>query len=197
MCDSVLLWMTLYFTVWLCLTLEDSIGHCMTLHDPVCLCITLYDSEWFWITLLESVSLILTVFWFFSYCFIPFNCLNLFKMFNSVRKCSTHAVMNKFWACQLNMFRMIQNGAKWIKWFKKAQKEFTVFKLCLRNLDFVSSYAPMHKFCACLYMLDCWITIQHYTIIVVFSTPYPVVDLCHLLPHPLPDLCPFFSTFCG
>ena len=151
MCDSVLLWMTLYFTVWLCLTLEDSIGHCMTLHDPVCLCITLYDSEWFWITLLESVSLILTVFWFFSYCFIPFNCLNLFKMFNSVRKCSTHAVMNKFWACQLNMFRMIQNGAKWIKWFKKAQKEFTVFKLCLRNLDFVSSYAPMRKFCACFY----------------------------------------------
>ena len=64
----------------------------------------------------------------FSYCFIPFNCLDLFKMFNSVRKCSTHAVMNKFWACQLNMFRMIQNGKKWIKWFKKAQKEFTVFK---------------------------------------------------------------------
>ena len=45
MCDSVLLWMPLYFTVWLCLTLEDSIGHCMTLHDPVWLCITLYDSE--------------------------------------------------------------------------------------------------------------------------------------------------------
>ena len=58
--------------------------------------------------------------------------------------------MNKFWACQLNMYRMIQNGAKWIKWFKKAQKEFNVFKLYLRNLDFVSSYAPMHKFCACL-----------------------------------------------
>ena len=64
MCDSVLLWMTLYFTVWLCLTLEDSIGHCMTLHDPVWLCITLYDSEWIWMTLFESVSLTLSVFWF-------------------------------------------------------------------------------------------------------------------------------------
>ena len=24
------------------------------------------------------------------------------------------------------------------------------FKICLRNLDFVLSYAPLHKFCACL-----------------------------------------------
>ena len=41
---------------------------------------------------------------------------------------------------------MVQNGSKW---FKKAQKVFTVFKLCLRNFDFVLSYAPMHKVCAC------------------------------------------------
>ena len=56
--------------------------------------------------------------------------------------------MHKFYACQLNMLRMIQNSSKWIK---KAEKEFTVFKLCLRNLNFVQSYAPMHKFCACLF----------------------------------------------
>ena len=49
------------------------------------------------------------------------------------------------------MFRMIQNGSKWIKLCKKDQKEFTVFKLSLRNLDFAPSYTPMHKFCACYF----------------------------------------------
>ena len=150
MCDSVLLWMTLYFTVWLCLTLEDSIGHCMTLHDPVCLCITLYDSEWFWITLLESVSLILTVFWFFSYCFIPFNCLKCLTRSESVQLMQLWTNFGLVsWTC-LGWFRMVQNGSNGFKRLK------TVIELCLRNLDFVLSYAPMHKFCACfIYNLLC------------------------------------------
>ena len=142
--------MTLYYNVQLCVTLDDPLFHCMTMFDSGRLNWTLYDSPWpcmplyypLWMILNYSFGISLSILP-YSYCFIPFNCLNLFEMFNSVRKCSTHAVTNKFWACQLNMFRMIQNDAKWTKWFKKVQKEFTVFKLCLRNLDFVSSYAPM------------------------------------------------------
>ena len=151
--------MTLYYNVWLCVTLDDPLFHCMTMFDSGRLNWTLYDSPWPCMSLYHPLWLWMILNYSFGISFINIDCVliffllfysfQLFEMFNSVRKCSTHAVMNKFWACQLNMFRVIQNGAKWIKWFKKAQKELTVFKLCLRNLDFVSSYAPMHKFCAC------------------------------------------------
>ena len=60
---------------------------------------------------------------FFSHCLIPFNCLNLFKMFNSVWKCSTHAVMNNFWLVSLTClgwFRVVQNGSNGLKRLKKS-----------------------------------------------------------------------------
>ena len=48
-------------------------------------------------------------------------------------KTSIHNVWRIFrWTC-LGWFRMIQNGSNALK----NSKEFTVFKLCLRNLDFV------------------------------------------------------------
>ena len=60
---------------------------------------------------------------FFSHCLIPFNCLNLFKIFNSVWKCSTHAVMNNFWLVSLTClgwFRVVQNGSNGLKRLKKS-----------------------------------------------------------------------------
>ena len=44
---------------------------------------------------------------------------------------------------------MVQNGLNGFKRLK------TVFKLFLRKLDFVSSYAPMHKYCACYFLISC------------------------------------------
>ena len=32
----------------------------------------------------------------------------------------------------------------------KGSKQFNIFKMCLRNLYFVLSFAPMHKYFACL-----------------------------------------------
>ena len=54
-----------------------------------------------------------------------------------------------------------KNCTKWIKGFKEVQKECTAFNLYLRKLDFVLSYAPMHKFCACFILFPEYIHNEH------------------------------------
>ena len=89
---------------------------------------TQLDILWPFMTLNDSFRISFTniycvQLWFdsFSYCSIPFNCLNMFKVFNFFWNCSTHAVMNKF--C----------GSKWIKWFEKAQKRVNCSQTMLKK----------------------------------------------------------------
>ena len=132
------LWVTLGDPLFHCsMSMFNSVRLNWTLHDPVWICITLYDSEWlFWnsftdidcflvywscrvwlkLILFSHLWPILTLFalfWHFSYCLIPFNCF--LKFSNSVWIWLTHAVMNNFFAWNLNMFRQIQNGSKWFQ----------------------------------------------------------------------------------
>ena len=55
LCDSFLLFISLYYFVWLCMIVYNPLLHpmttdyvwlCKTLLDTVWLCMTLYDSEW-------------------------------------------------------------------------------------------------------------------------------------------------------
>ena len=107
--DIVWLCMTLCDSVWPFITLNDSFGISFTNIDCFLLQWALFHSvlrlawfanNWFCIIMFDLDRLCLTrFFYFFSYPLIPINCLNLFKMFNSVWICLWTNIVLVSWTC--------------------------------------------------------------------------------------------------
>ena len=81
----------------------------MTMYDYVRLCMTMYKYVWLFMTMYDYIC-------------------QRSEIVKLVQLWTNFVLVS--WTC-VGWFRMIQNGSKWLK------KKFTVFKLCLRNLDFV------------------------------------------------------------
>ena len=87
------------------------------------------------------------------------------------------------WIC-LGWFRMVQNGSKWIKWFKKAKKRFHCFQtmlkkswLCLLLRTYAQILCLFSYFFTSLYhFMRCHIS----SLLGVLSTkPYSYTEVAH------------------